>query len=115
LWLDEGVAIYEQEYKDERYEQILSRALREKRVMSLEVLGRIKAADEDDAELMNLYYAQAAALVNYLIEEYGSYRFTKLCRGLRDGKSLERAWKSAYPSLGGIEQWDDKWLEYIKK
>lgn len=115
FWLDEGIAIHEQEYKDKGYKRILKQALQKKRIISLEALGKIRVADESDSILVSLYYAQAASIVGYLIEEYGSYRFTELCRRLRDGESLKRAWKFVYSSSGGMKRWENKWLEHINR
>ena len=79
--------------------------------------GRSRAlgceVSENDAVLSAKLYAQAVTLVGYLIESYGSAKFTLFCRQLRDGKTVDESLSFAYadsiPDIGVLEK---KWLSY---
>ena len=66
--------------------------------------------------IISTYYLEAASLVSFLIEKYGSDSFAYFCRELRDGKSLEDAFRAAYTTyIKDIEELDLKWREYLKE
>ncbi len=47
--------------------------------------------------LVDVFYAAAGSLVDYLLGTFGAPRFADLCRELRDGKPVEEAIALAYP------------------
>jgi len=138
LWLDEGVAQWEEEVSRSRIKMILTENLRKKALLPLKDMMDLDVRlikDDDDRlhlratfidgkhgflildadSLINLYYLQAASLVGFLIERYGTDKFTDFCRQLRDGKSLVDALRSAYTArLSSIEELEDKWVQYLK-
>lgn len=138
LWLDEGVAQWEENINRQWIKKIASEYLKKgtllsiKDMMDLDV-RLIKDTDKihlrstslagqpgiliiDGKNLANLYYLQSASLVGFLIERYGSDKFTDFCRQLRDGKELEGALHSAYPvHFPGINELENKWVGYLKE
>ena len=137
LWLDEGVAQWEEELKRQKIEALAQTLFRQGKLLSLEEMVRLDVRtikDEDKLQirltspsnepgviiingknLISLYYLQAASLVGFLINRFGAEKFTNFCRELRDGKKLDDALSSAYslymPDLNAFEQ---KWREYLK-
>lgn len=136
LWLDEGVAQWEEEIKRDRIKGIARGYLKKGTLLSLKDMmdldiRLIKDTDKihvrstsiagqsgfliiDGKSLVNLFYLQSAALVGFLIERYGADSFTDFCRQLRDGKGLEDALRSAYPvHLRSIDELEEKWRQYV--
>ena len=65
---------------------------------------------------VEVFYVQSVSLVGFLIEEYGGSRFTRFCRSLRDGNTLEWALAVAYPdSIDTIDALEKQWRKYIKQ
>ncbi|MBN1872378.1 MAG: hypothetical protein JW800_07375 [Candidatus Omnitrophica bacterium] len=139
LWLDEGVAQWAEEAKREEmrsivkqlYEQdklLLLNDMMELDIRLLKEMDRVfirptKTKEGDPGilflstdQLVSTYYLQSVALIEFLIERYGSMKFAQFCRELRDGKNLSDALRSAYPSqILSIEELDSKWREYLRE
>lgn len=136
LWLDEGVAQWEEQPKRKALRRVAKDYLANKRFYSLSQLMRMdhaalnKKADigpaaqnsntsvsqtgqqKDDAEITT-FYIQSASLVGFLVERYGSESFTVFCRQLRDGKSLEEALNFSYASyMKNINELEKKWMDF---
>ncbi|MGD9014768.1 MAG: hypothetical protein PVI33_01925 [Candidatus Omnitrophota bacterium] len=138
LWLDEGVAQWEEQVNRDWIKMVMSENLKKKALLSLEDMmdldvRLVKQSDKlhlrttcidgkhgflilDGDNLVNLYYLQAASLVGFLIEQYGTDKFTNFCRELRDGKNLEGALRSVYTTgISSIEELEGKWVQYLKE
>ncbi|HSH71253.1 MAG TPA: hypothetical protein VK997_15125 [Deferrisomatales bacterium] len=64
-------------------------------------------------EQAGLFYAQAASVVHFFIERYGSKRFVELLKGLRDGYPIERALSFATSSrIDSLDLLEEKWLGF---
>jgi len=139
LWLDEGVAQWEETNKRNYIKQMMKKAYREDRLLSLEDLMRldiryihskdevyVRSTTSKDGEprvlflsgdnLINLYYLEAVSLVGFLIESFGSDSFSHFCRQLRDGKRLNEALTSAYPTyIRNLEELEKRWRKYLSE
>lgn len=119
LWLDEGAAQWAEEFKRQQVKIIAGQLLKNNTLLSLDEMMRldIRKVNENDADkLVNIYYLQAASLVGFLIEKYGSDSFTDFCRQLRDGKSLQEALKSAYPAyIRSLQELENRWRQYLQE
>ena len=138
LWLDEGVAQWEEEVKRDWIKRGLREHLGKRTLLSLKYMmdldiRLIKDTDTvyfhantiddkpgfiviDGRNLIELFYLQSASLVGFLIEVYGSDSFTDFCRQLRDGKTLEKALRLAYPnSLNSLAELEKGWLKYLRE
>jgi len=114
LWLEEGIAQWEERADRHRVKRLTTRLLRTGRLMPLRQLTRLDIREESRLREATEFYLQAASLVGYLIEEHGSVRFRKLCGQLRDGKSLEDALRFTYPSsVRSIEQLESAWHRHL--
>ena len=69
-----------------------------------------------DEEVANLFYLEAASLIDFLVERYGAEGFIAFCRQLRDGKNLDEALKFAYPtSVRNLNEMEEKWKKFISE
>ena len=138
LWLDEGVAQWEEELKRQPIKGIVrdlylgDQLLSLSDLMSLDIrhidadkkvyMRQIRGRDGQKGvlilngeNLVKTYYIQSVSVVGFLIEKYGSISFAAFCRQLRDGKSLEEALRFAYPTIHGTDELEDRWKEYLKE
>lgn len=137
LWLDEGVAQWEEEAKRDDMKKMVRKLYEEDTLLSLRDMMRIKLQEMRDQSrtyilstitksgeraslilgtenLVNIYYIQSVSLVGFLIEKYGSESFATFCRQLRDGKSLEEALRFSYSThIQTLNDLEFKWREYI--
>jgi hypothetical protein len=95
LWLDEGVAQWEQPERRARHREAARALAARNELIPLRDLINMDPRCERDADRVNRFYAEAVSLVGYLVGQ-GSGRFTVMCRQLRDGRSLEDAARAAY-------------------
>ena len=112
LWLDEGVAQWEEEEKRALALQWMPSLARKAMLFSVHQLTAKDIRQETDTEKVHIFYLEAISLVDYLITTYGSGRFTDFCRELRDGKDFEDSLHRAYaPSLQNLDDLENKWLD----
>ncbi len=137
LWLDEGVAQWEEKPK-RHMKELMRDALKRKVFLSLRDMIEmdVKSIKSDDKiyvrytnddgtplvliftgkNLINLYYLEAVSLVGFLIEKYGNKRFTNFCRCMRNGKNIEEALRSSYSEyFNTLEDLEEEWKEYYRK
>jgi hypothetical protein len=139
LWLDEGVAQWEEEARrkqikamaKEYYEKDLFLSITD--MMKLDIT-RVSESDRiyirssrtkngepgvlflSADNLIHTYYLQAASLIGFLIEQCGSYSFADFCRQLRDGKRLEESLRFSYPTkIRNLEELEKIWREYLEQ
>jgi hypothetical protein len=115
LWIEEGVAQWAG--SDDR-ERLVARAVRLERSglsIPLGKLTRYNVASLDGRSSAAIFYAQAASLVGFLIEEYGGRRFRTLCGHLRDAKTVDEALRFTYPApLRNLEGLEQAWTEHLR-
>jgi len=116
LWLDEGVAQWEEEARRAKSVEEVRKLIREKSYIPIAELMETDVRTKSDYELSRKFYAQAVTLVGCMIKEYGPSKFNLFCRQLRDGKSVNAALAFVYtnsiPDIGELEK---KWLEYYSR
>ena len=137
IWLDEGIAQWEEETKRSEMKNMVKQLYDEDTLLSLKDMMKLRLMEIRDQSktyilstltkkgekaslilgtdnLITIYYIQSVSLVGFLIEKYGSTSFADFCRELRDGKSLDEALRSAYPThLQNVNDLERKWREYI--
>ncbi len=113
LWLDEGVAQWEEDESRRWAIKIVKDLISNKEFIPLAELTRVGSGSENDAVLSAKLYSQAVTLVGYLIEKHGSTKFALLCRQLRDGKNLNEALSFVYTdSIRNTDELEKEWLKY---
>ncbi len=113
LWMDEGVAQWEEADKREYAKKLIKEMILHADAFSTRYLTSMDIRKETNAEKVQSFYTQAVSLVDFLITQYGATRFTVFCRELRDGKALDGSLNSAYAgSIQNVEELDAKWKKY---
>lgn len=113
LWFEEGVAMNQEKAKRWGSHQDVKRAISEKRFIPLPDLRRVKLTKDTPKETVELFYAEAASIVYYMISELGQNRFSRLCKELKEGKTFVQALQSAYYNIESLEDLNRMWLKYL--
>ncbi len=114
LWLEEGVASYQENLRSSMARNMLSSAIRERKLFNLSQLSQFNPHLSLDSHTVNLFYAESVNLVDFLIKEYGTDNFVSFCQALRDKKNFERALSSVYP-FRNLGEFDEAWQKSIAK
>ena len=113
LWLDEGVAQWEEAQRRKWALDAVKGLVLKKEYIPLKELTQMGPGSESDPVLSAKLYAQAVSLVGYLVEEYGPSKFSLFCRELRDGKNIDAALSFVYTdSIPNIEALEKKWSQH---
>ncbi|MBU0634197.1 MAG: hypothetical protein KKA52_03950 [Candidatus Omnitrophica bacterium] len=136
LWLDEGVAQWEEKaMRNVRKNRVVELA-RKNKLFSLAEMMRLdvrtfagESKDEINSvnfesdrqpqsvkgnDVVDIYYLEAFSLVGFLVEQYDPRDFVTFCRQLRDGKNIDDALRFAYPaSIRSVDDLEKQWKNYI--
>ncbi|MDD5225859.1 MAG: peptidase MA family metallohydrolase [Candidatus Omnitrophica bacterium] len=113
LWLDEGVAQWEETRRRKQALEVVRVLIARKEYIPLKELTRIDSNSDKDPVLSSKLYAQAATLVGYLIETYGPSKFALFCRQLRDGQNMDAALSFVYTdSINNTDELEKKWSQH---
>jgi len=136
LWLDEGIAQWWTSGNKNRIIQVVAKQLYARdailsiddisnfeipKIRQFRYVEKVRTKDNEPAililtpeQLINTFYLQSASLVDFMRRRYGQDRFTRFCRELRDGKTIDKAIQSVYgdyfQDLHGLER---AWREYL--
>jgi hypothetical protein len=113
LWLDEGVAQWQERNRPNVIKNAAAKLLRENKLIPLEAIMVLDIRKVEDEELVRIFYQESASLVDFLIRKYGTGKFTTFCQRLRDGKNLEEALQFSYPPIRNIEDLEKEWGKYL--
>jgi len=113
LWLDEGVASYQEKSRYDSAMRTVKRALAEGKFVPLERLNVTNPSLSLNMESAQIFYAEAVSIVDFLIKEYGRENFVGFCQYLRDKKNLERSVSLIYP-FSNLKELGDAWQKYLK-
>ncbi len=113
LWLNEGLAQYEEGWEKAANIKI-SAAMKIKNgnYISIKELIEMKNVPNDK---VILFYGESASFVEYLLDVQPKYRFTKMFSSLKNGKSsfdaISVAYKTAFSSFSAMErEWNKHML-----
>lgn len=115
LWVDEGVAMYQEKAKRWGADADVKEAMDSGRFIPLEDLTKMRLTYDMDRETIMLFYAEAASAVHYLISESGKFKFSFFCQHLRQGVSLDQALEKTYYRFKSVEDLNKAWLGFLKK
>ncbi|OGX44665.1 MAG: hypothetical protein A3H41_00260 [Omnitrophica WOR_2 bacterium RIFCSPLOWO2_02_FULL_45_28] len=115
LWLDEGVAMYQEKVKRFNLKTKLLQALEQRKLMPLNKLSELNINFVNDKEIVELYYAEALSVVDYLLNKFGRDNFVELCRRLKERKTFDQAINDAYRVFKNLEDLNKAWLRHIKE
>jgi hypothetical protein len=115
LWLDEGVAQWEEDDKRREALAMMPELASRGEAFTLQSLMMTDIRRETNPVRVAVFYTQAISLVDFLVSRFGPASFTAFCRELRDGKDVQAALRVAYPgSLSSIEEMEDRWWKYLR-
>ncbi len=114
IWLDEGVAQWEEPEKRAIVRQVMRDYLKAEKVFAFKDLMNLDIRNVSFAPSVQLFYVEAISIVDFLVSEFGADGFIFFCRQLRDGKAMDEALRFAYPTeIRDIKQMEEKWKDYI--
>ena len=114
LWLDEGVAMYQEKAKRWGANKVVKDAIKNGKFIPLSELTAHRLSGEKTEEIINIFYAEAASIVYYMIVELGESRFENFCRKLSAGMSFEEALQKNYGRFRNMEDLNNRWVDYLK-
>lgn len=137
LWLDEGIAQWEEKNARQLRIDNIRKLATGKRLVSLDAMMQINVRNVKSGskvkatglytkgdkklllelsgdEFVGTYYLQAFSLVGFLISKFGAEDFIVFSRQLRDGKTIVQALQFTYPTqIRSLEKLEEEWKKYI--
>lgn len=108
IWLDEGLAVLNQDVGDEDFPALVQNAADEGRLFSVRALIASPPLEPADA---TLYYAESLSVVQFIIDHFGADKIAALIDAYRGGISHDDAAKQA---LGvDLDELDRLWKESL--
>jgi len=113
-WFEEGVAMYQEKARRWGAHDAVRKAIAEGTFKSLDELTITSLRRTTNRDLINLFYAESASVVNFLISEYGQQRFVRFCRKLKDGGPFSWALDSVYVRFKNVGDLNKAWVRYLE-
>lgn len=109
LWIDEGVACSQER-------SVLQERLRMSRELLIQgtYIELNKLSSTQDYTLIDpqVFYAQSASLIFFLLKHYGADRFLDFSRQVRDGAKWQEALLRSY-QFENLNEFEKRWKEYF--
>lgn len=112
-WVEEGVAMNQEKAQRFGADKIVKEAIADRTFMTLDELSKLRLDRDTDKEMVDLFYAESASVINYMINELGEYKFVGLCRELKEGNRFVEALHNTYLRFRDIEDLNKAWLDYL--
>lgn len=113
-WLDEGVATNQEKAKRWGAHKTVLNAIKQGKFIPLGELKNVVLNQNVNQEILNLYYAEAASIVNFMKTELGSFRFYNFCENLKRGHSLDNAIKLTYVRFENVDDLNKAWIKFLE-
>ena len=113
-WLDEGVASCQERARRFGSSKIVRRALAEKRFVPLTELEKVSIYSSKDKDFVELFYAEAASVVYFLLTNFNRRDFVDFCTALKKGKSFNEALHEGYPRFENLDELNRQWLRFLE-
>ena len=104
VWLDEGLAMYNEGEPDPHFQSWLEKAISESKLISVRSLCSPFSAQSEKAYLS---YAQSYSLVEYLLSNYGQEKMLQLLNVFKQGSTYDEALSQVYGF--DIDGLDSRW------
>jgi len=112
LWLDEGVASFQESARIYSADAIVQASIRDGQFMPLEDLSLRGPLQFQNRNTVNIFYAESVSIVNYLIKQFGRDNFVRFCQRLRDRRSLQDALDYTY-SFKNLQDLGNAWKKKL--
>jgi len=113
-WFEEGVAMNQEKAQRWGAHDTVRQAIKDGTFKTLDELSMTRLRYKSGKDLINLFYAESASVVNFLVNEYGKQRFVRLCRKLKKGGPFSWAVDSIYVRFKKISDLNNAWVKYLK-
>ena len=114
VWFEEGVAMYQEKARRWGADEVVRRAVMDGKFMSLKDMTALELSGKMSTEQIQLFYAESASIVNYIIDELGQQRFINLCRKLQAGDPFEWVFTSVSVRFKDLDALNKAWVEYLR-
>jgi len=115
LWFEEGVAMYQEKARRWGVDAIVKEAIEDGSFIPLEQLSRVRLYKHTEQKFVELFYAESASVVNFLIDLEGEQKFFKFLRKMNQGSEFIVAFKSTYRRFDNIDDLDRVWMQSLKR
>jgi hypothetical protein len=113
LWIDEGVASSQEKNNLYTRMKMAKDLVVRNQYIKLDKFSEVSNLGENTVS-PDIFYAEAASLVVFLIREKGKDRFLDFSRALRDGVDYKSALLKVY-NLSSLEDMEKSWKEFMLK
>jgi hypothetical protein len=116
LWLNEGLAQYEEADFGKTKKPYLRRMIKSDNYIKLRDLFEMQVYPEDKQKI-RLFYAEVASVVEFLKEKSLRRTFGQFLLKIKRGLGTEEALKEVYQwkFSGGIEELEERWISFVLK
>jgi len=114
LWFDEGVAMYQEKAKRIEAIKVVQKALENGQFIPLSQLTDMRLYTNTERTTLELFYAESAGIVHFMITELGEGHFHKLCDELKQNTRFVDALPKIYMHINGLDDLNKKWVNYLK-
>lgn len=115
LWFEEGVAMYQEKAKRFGAHRIVQMAVEKGEFIPLKELTDVQLYNGPSDRLLELFYAESASVVYFLINELGEFKFVRFCRALKQGETFMRALQDVYVRFKDLDDLNKAWLNYLER
>lgn len=113
VWLDEGVAQWEEPAKRALAKRVALQLIKGGKDLAVQDLTATNVRLLGDEQKIHFFYMQSVSLVDFLVTTYGTQAFTEFCQELRDGRPFEKAMHLAFKNIENLDEFDTKWRKYV--
>ncbi len=115
LWFDEGVAMYQEKARRVGAHGAVRKSKINGQFIPLTQLTDMRLyTNSNDAEVQ-LFYAESASIVNFMITELGQAHFSRFCQELKRQVPFEEALAKVYISIKTIGDLNKKWVSFLEE
>jgi len=120
-WLDEGIAVYiEDKYGGQFYQGRipgLKTAIKNNKHIPISDLLNLnpKGLHKKSSDYASLFYVESFSIVNFFIERYGKYNFSRFLSYLKRGEKINKAIERSFRDCRSIEELEKQWMKFYLK
>lgn len=114
LWLDEGVAGYQEKSKRYAAKAMVRELIANGKLLSFEQLNAVSSSHNLNPEHTEAFYAESVSIVYFLIDTFNKDRFVTFCRRLKEQRNFDAALDTSYYNFKNAGDLYKQWLQSIK-
>lgn len=109
LWIDEGVACSQEKSSLGERLKVARNLVSQGMHLTFDKLTDIK---DTTLVVPQVFYAEAASIIVFILDKYGKNKFLEFSRALRDGDDWKEALKNKF-NFRDFKDMENKWKEYV--